>query len=192
MKSAIISVYDKTGIVDLAKELNKMGFKIISTKGTLKKLKDEGLEFVKHISEVTNFPEILEGRIKTEHPKLIGGILAQRDDKEQIKEIEKFQIEPIDLVICNLYPIGEVIKQGADLKTTLGNIDIGGPNMIRAAAKNFENVTVIVDPKNYQKVLEELKKNGDVTYKTKKYLAAKAFRETAKHDTIIYKFLEKT
>ena len=192
MKRAIISVYDKTGIVDFAKELNKMGFKIISTKGTLKKLKDEGVKFVKHVSEVTNFPEILGGRIKTEHPKLIGGILAQKGNKDDIKEIEKFQIDPVDLVICNLYPIGKVIKQGTDLKTALRNIDIGGPNMIRAAAKNFENVTVIVDPKNYKQVLEELKKNGDVTYKTKKFLATKAFRETAKHDTIIYKFLEKT
>ena len=156
MKRAIISVYDKTGIVDFAKELNKMGFKIISTKGTLKKLKDEGVKFVKHVSEVTNFPEILGGRIKTEHPKLIGGILAQKGNKDDIKEIEKFQIDPVDLVICNLYPIGKVIKQGTDLKTALRNIDIGGPNMIRAAAKNFENVTVIVDPKNYKQAKELL------------------------------------
>ncbi len=158
MKYAIISVHDKTGILDFAKEIEELGFTIFSTGGTLKKFRESGITTVKHISEITNFPEILKGRIKTDHPKIIGGILAQRDDEEQMQEIENFQIEPIDLVVCNLYPIEDVIKQGKDLKSVLENIDIGGPNMIRAAAKNFENVTVIVKPQRYHHILDELKR----------------------------------
>lgn len=191
MKYAIISVYDKTGIVDFVKEIEKLGFKIFSTGGTLKIFRDFGIITVKHISTITNFPEILKGRIKTEHPTIIGGILAQRDDEEHMKEIENLQIEPIDLVVCNLYPIGDFIKQGKDLKKILENIDIGGPNMIRAAVKNFENVTVIVKPKRYNQVLNELKRNGDISYKTKKSLAIEALKEISKHDKLIYKFLEK-
>ncbi|MBT8171570.1 IMP cyclohydrolase [Candidatus Bathyarchaeota archaeon] len=191
MKNAIISVYDKTGIVDFAKELNKIGFNIISTGGTLKKLKNEGLTFIKCVSEVTKFPEILDGKIKTLHPRLLGGILAHKDNEEQMKEIEKLEITPVDLVICNFYPFGEVVNKGTDLKTALENIDIGGPNIIRAAAKNFENVIVIVNPKRYKHVLEELKKNGDVSNKTKKTLAIEAFKETSKYDMTIYRFLKK-
>ena len=191
MKYAIISVHDKTGIVDFAKEIEELGFTIFSTGGTLKKFRDSGITTVKHISEITNFPEILKGRIKTDHPKIIGGILAQRDDEQQMQEIENLQIEPIDLVVCNLYPIEDVIKQGKDLKSVLENIDIGGPNMIRAAAKNFENVTVIVKPQRYHHILDELKRKGEISYKTKKSLAIEALKEIAKHDKTIYKFLEK-
>jgi len=190
MKHALISVYNKIGIVDFAKELEKMGFNIISTGGTLKKLKDGGIKHIKHVSEVTNFPEILEGRIKTEHPKLIGGILVQRNHK-YMKEIERLQIDPIDLVVCNFYPFAKIVKQGATLKTALKNIDIGGPNMIRAGAKNFENVIVIVNPQRYSQVLEEYKKNGDLSSKTRKALAVEAFKETAQYDKIIYRFLKR-
>ena len=158
MKNALISVYNKTGIVDFTKELNKLGFTIISTGGTLQTLKNGEVGPVKHVSEVTGFPEILEGRIKTEHPKLMGGILALKDNKNHMKELKELQIEPVDMVVCNLYPFASVTEQGADLKTALENIDIGGPNMIRAAAKNFENVVVIVAPKRYNQVLEEYKK----------------------------------
>jgi len=191
MKRALISVYDKTGIVSFVRELNKLGFEIISTGGTLKILKEEGIRLVRHVSEVTEFSEILEGRVKTEHPKLMGGILALRDNKEHVEDLEMFGIEPIDLVVCNLYPFEKVTEQGADMKTALENIDIGGPNMIRAAAKNFENVVVIVNPSRYDQVLREYKKNDDVKVETRKILAVEAFKETARYDDAIYRFLEK-
>ncbi len=192
MKRALISVYDKTGIVSFARELGKLGFAIISTGGTLETLEEGKIGFVKHVSEVTEFPEILEGRVKTEHPKLMGGILALRDKKEHMKDIERFGIEPVDVVVCNLYPFERVTNQGADLKTALENIDIGGPNMIRAAAKNFENVVVIVNPRRYSQILREYKKIGDVSAETRKVLALEAFKETARYDRAIYSFLEKT
>ena len=192
MKRALISVYDKTGIVSFARELSKLGFEIISTGGTLETLKEAGIRFVKHVSEVTEFPEILEGRVKTEHPKLMGGILALRDKKEHLKDLERHGIEPIDMVVCNLYPFERLTDQGADLKTALENIDIGGPNMIRAAAKNFENVVVIVNPRRYGQILSEYEKNGYVSAETRKVLAVEAFKETARYDSAIYRFLEKT
>jgi len=192
MKRALISVYDKTVIVSFARELDKLGFEIISTGGTLETLKEGGIRSVKHVSEVTEFPEILEGRVKTEHPKLIGGILALRDREEHVKDLERHGIEPIDIVVCNLYPFERLTDQGADLKTALENIDIGGPNMIRAAAKNFENVVVIVNPHRYDQVLSEYKKNGDVSVETRKALAVEAFKETARYDAAICRFLEKT
>jgi phosphoribosylaminoimidazolecarboxamide formyltransferase/IMP cyclohydrolase len=191
MKRALISVYDKTDIVNFAAELSKLGFEIISTGGTLETLKDGGIRLVKHVSEVTEFPEILEGRVKTEHPKLMGGILALRDKREHVKDLERHGIEPIDMVVCNLYPFEKVTDQEADLKTTLENIDIGGPNMIRAAAKNFENVIVIVNPRRYGQILSEIKKNGEVSSETRKVLAVEAFKETARYDTAIFRFLEK-
>ena len=192
MKRALISVYDKTGIVGFARELSKLGIEIISTGGTLETLKEGGIRFVKHVSEVTEFPEILEGRVKTEHPKLMGGILALRDRKEHVKDLERHGIESIDMVVCNLYPFEKVTTQGADMKTALENIDIGGPNMIRAAAKNFENVIVIVNPSRYSQVLSEYKKNGYVSVETRKVLAVEAFKETAQYDAAIYRFLDKT
>ncbi|MEJ2126540.1 MAG: IMP cyclohydrolase [Candidatus Bathyarchaeota archaeon] len=193
MKWALISVHDKSGIVDFAKELNKQGFCVISTGGSLTTLKEGGVSKVKHVSEITGFPEILEGRIKTVHPKILGGILALRNNPAHIRELEQFQIEPIDLVICNLYPFEKITKEeGATLKTALENIDIGGPNMIRAAAKNFENVVVVVKPSRYMQVLEEYKKNGDVSFETRKVLAVEAFQQTSRYDSVIREFLEKT
>ena len=192
MKRALISVYDKTGIVSFARELGKLGFEIISTGGTLETLKDAGVRSVRHVSEVTGFPEILGGRVKTEHPKLMGGILARRDSEEHVKDLERHGIEPVDLVVCNLYPFEEVTEQGADLNTALENIDVGGPNMIRAAAKNFENVVVVVNPLRYAQVLSEYQKNGEVRAETRKALAVEAFKETARYDTAIHRYLEKT
>ena len=191
MKRALISVYNKTDIVSFARELSKLGFEIISTGGTLETLKDGGIQLVKHVSAVTEFPELLEGRVKTEHPKLMGGILALRDKREHVKDLEKHGIEPIDMVVCNLYPFERVTEQGADLKTALENIDIGGPNMIRAAAKNFENVVVVVNPRRYKQILSEYKKNGEVSVDTRKALAVEAFKETARYDMAICRFLEK-
>jgi len=192
MKRVLISVYDKTGIVSFARELGKLGFEIISTGGTLETLEDGGVRFVKHVSDVTGFPEILEGRVKTEHPKLIGGILALKDRKEHVNDLASFGIEPVDMVVCNLYPFERVTDQGAALETALENVDIGGPNMVRAAAKNFENVVVIVNPKRYDQIIEEYKKSGDVSAETRKVLAVEAFKETARYDSAIYRFLEKT
>jgi phosphoribosylaminoimidazolecarboxamide formyltransferase/IMP cyclohydrolase len=192
MKRALISVYDKTGIVSFGKELSKRGFTIISTGGTAKTLENAEVGLVKHVSEVTEFPEILEGRIKTEHPKLMAGILAVRDKKTHMKDLERFGIEPVDMVVCNFYPFEKVTEQGAVLKTAQENIDIGGPNMIRAAAKNFENVVVIVNPRRYGQVLREYNEYGDVSMETRKVLAVEAFKETARYDAAIYRFLEKT
>ena len=192
MKRVLISVFDKTGIVGFARELSNLGFEIIATGGTLETLQKGGIRFVKHVSEVTEFPEILEGRVKTEHPKLIGGMLALRGRKEHVEDLERFGIKTIDMVICNLYPFERLTDQGADLKTALENIDIGGPNMIRAAAKNFENVVVIVNPRRYGQILREYANNGYVSAETRAILAVEAFKETARHDCAIYRFLEKT
>jgi len=192
IKRALLSVYDKTGIVDFARELNKLGIEIIATSGTLETLKKGGIQSVKHVSDVTKSPEILGGRVKTGHPKLIAGILALRDKKEHMNELERLEIKPVDMVVCNLYSFEEIINRGVDLKGALESIDIGGPNIIRAAAKNFENVVVIVNPNRYDQVLHELKKKGDVITETRSVLAIEAFKETARYDFIIYKFLEKT
>ena len=190
MKRALISVYDKTGIVEFAEELQKLGFTIISTGGTLKTLEHGGVHDVVSVFEVTGFPEILDGRVKTLHPKLMGGILALRNKKEHLSELQRHEILPVDLVVCNLYPFKKVTEQGADMKTALENIDVGGPNMIRAAAKNFEHVLVVVNPERYGQVLKEYKENGDVTLETRKALATEAFKTTAEYDKIIYRFLE--
>ena len=192
IKRALISVYNKTSIVDFARELNKLGIEIIATSGTLETLKKGGIQSVKNVSDVTKFPEILGGRVKTGHPKLISGILALRDNKEHMNELEKLGIKPVDMVVCNLYPFEKVINRGVDLKDALESIDIGGPNLIRAAAKNFESVVVIVNPNRYDEVIKELKEKDDVSTETRSILAIEAFKETAKYDSIIYKFLEKS
>lgn len=191
IKHALLSVYDKTNIVDFAKELNKLGIEIIATSGTFETLKKGGVQSAKHISDITKFPEILAGRVKTGHPKLIAGILALKDKKEHMNELGRLEIRPVDMVVCNLYPFKETINLGVDLNSALESIDIGGPNIIRAAAKNFENVIVIVKPNRYDQVLNELKKNGDVNIETRSTLAIEAFKETARYDFMIYKFLEK-
>lgn len=192
MERALISVYNKTGIASFAKELAKLGIDIISTGGTLETLKEAGIRSVKHVSDVTGFPEILEGRVKTEHPKLMGGILALRDNAEQLNELERHGITPIDMVVCNMYPFEAVTAQGADMKTALENIDIGGPNMIRAAAKNFENIVVVVNPNRYGQIVNEIRKNGDVSAETRKVLAVEAFKTTSRYDEAIFRFLEGT
>jgi phosphoribosylaminoimidazolecarboxamide formyltransferase/IMP cyclohydrolase len=192
LKRALISIYDKTGIVSLARELSKHGIELIATGGTFDVLKKGKIRPIKHVSDVTGFPEILEGRVKTEHPKLIGGILALRNKKEHVEDLDRFGIEPIDIVVCNMYPFEKVTSQGADLKTALENIDVGGPNMIRAAAKNFENVVVVVNPQRYDQILREIKEKGDVSLRTRRVLAVEAFKETAKYETAIYRYLERT
>lgn len=190
MKRALISVYDKTGIVSFASELVKLGFEIIATGGTFEILKKGGINSVKMVLDVTGFPEILDGRVKTEHPKLIGAILALRDKKEHMQELERFGIEPIDLVVCNLYPFEGTTNKGIKLDAVLKKIDVGGPNMIRAAAKNFRNVTIIINSSRYDQILREYKENGKVSAETRKKLATEAFKETARYDSMIHRFLK--
>lgn len=189
MKRAIISVSDKTGIVDFAKELVGLGWEIVSTGGTAKVLQEAGVK-VTGISQVTNFPEILEGRVKTLHPNVHGGILA-KNTPEHMQVLEKQGIIPIDLVVVNLYPFQKTIqKEGVTLAEAIENIDIGGPTMVRAAAKNFERVAVVVNPQRYKEIIYELKEKQVIELETRKKLALEAFKHTAQYDTAISSYLE--
>jgi len=191
IKRAIISVSDKTGIVDFAKELKNLGIEIISTGGTARILKENGID-VTEISEYTGFPEIMDGRVKTLHPKIHGGILALRDNPDHMNKIEELGIEPIDMVVVNLYPFEKTIENPeSTFEDAIENIDIGGPTMIRASAKNFKYVVVVIDPEDYSKVLDEIKTNGDVSYSTKLYLAQKVFATMSHYDGKIAEYLKK-
>lgn len=189
MKRAIISVSDKTGIVPFAAGLIELGYEIISTGGTKKALDAAGLKTI-GISEVTGFPEIMDGRVKTLHPKVHGGLLAIRDNEKHQQEMRDNGIEPIDMIVVNLYPFKQTIeKPGVTYEDAIENIDIGGPTMLRSAAKNHKFVTVVVDANDYDTVLEELRANGDTTFETRRRLAAKVFRHTAAYDTYISTYL---
>ncbi len=190
IERALISVTDKTGIVDFAKELQALGIEIVSTGGTARVLKEGGVKVVE-ISELTGFPEILEGRVKTLHPKVHGGILFKRDDPEHVKTLKELGIKPIDLVVVNLYAFEKVVKKEGDLDEAIENIDIGGPTLLRASAKNFKFVTVVVDPSDYSLVLKEIKEKGDTTLETRFYLAKKVFKLTSNYDKMISEYLEK-
>ncbi|SHF26074.1 phosphoribosylaminoimidazolecarboxamide formyltransferase / IMP cyclohydrolase [Caldanaerobius fijiensis DSM 17918] len=191
IKRALISVSNKEGIIDFARELAGMGVEIISTGGTAKALKESGINVI-NISDVTGFPEIMDGRVKTLHPNIHGGLLAVRDNPDHMAQIEKLGIKPIDMVVVNLYPFKEtVLKEGVTLEEAIENIDIGGPSMLRAAAKNYKYVVVIVDPEDYKTVLEELKTTGDVSYQTRFRLAAKVFIHTSHYDTLIADYMKK-
>ncbi|MFI3116165.1 MAG: bifunctional phosphoribosylaminoimidazolecarboxamide formyltransferase/IMP cyclohydrolase [Clostridia bacterium] len=186
---ALISVSDKEGIVDLASRLEKLGVEIISTGGSAKRLKDSGINVIE-ISEVTKFPECLDGRVKTLHPNIFAGILAMRDNKEHMETIENFDISTVDIVVVNLYPFKETVsKPNVNMEDAIENIDIGGPSMLRAAAKNFRDVVVMTDPKDYDAVLTELENNKAVSLDTKYKLALKVFSETASYDALISKYL---
>lgn len=186
-KRALVSVSDKAGVVEFCKGLVENGFEIISTGGTAKALKDAGLKVI-GISVITGFPECLDGRVKTLHPNVHAGLLAMRSNPEHMAQLEKLNINTIDVVCVNLYPFKATLERGADFATCIENIDIGGPTMIRAAAKNYQDVAVIVDPSDYSKVLDELK-NGGVTLETKKYLQYKVFAHTAVYDSLISNYL---
>lgn len=189
IKRALISVSDKTGIVDLAKALAMQGVEIISTGGTAKALEESGIKVI-GISEITGYPECLDGRVKTLHPNIHGGLLAIRDKAEHMNKLRELGIETIDMVVVNLYPFRKTIeKEGVELSEAIENIDIGGPSMLRAAAKNYKYVTVVVNPEDYEKVLEEIKINGDTTEATRFELAAKVFSHTASYDTLIGNYL---
>ncbi|MBP7792697.1 MAG: bifunctional phosphoribosylaminoimidazolecarboxamide formyltransferase/IMP cyclohydrolase [Candidatus Goldbacteria bacterium] len=188
VKRALISVSDKKGIVDFARSISEMGVEIISTGGTKKALQEAGIKAI-DISDVTGFPEMLDGRVKTLHPVIHGGLLALRDKKEHMETISRHNIKPIDMVVVNLYPFKEVIKkQDISLEEVIENIDIGGPSMIRSAAKNAQSVAVITDVNDYQKVLEEMKNEG-IKDETLNYLRVKAYRTTADYDAYISDYL---
>ncbi|MHC1721958.1 MAG: bifunctional phosphoribosylaminoimidazolecarboxamide formyltransferase/IMP cyclohydrolase [Aminipila sp.] len=188
---ALISVSDKTGVVDFAKALSQLGVEIISTGGTHQRLADNGIK-VMGISEVTGFPECLDGRVKTLHPAVHGGILAMRDKPEHMKQLEDLKIETIDIVAINLYPFKEtILKSGVTLEEAIENIDIGGPTMLRSAAKNHRDVVVICDPADYKNVIEELEQSNSVSMDTKYRLALKVFQHTAAYDAMISDYLRK-
>ena len=185
---ALISVYDKTGIKDFAGKLVDAKFELISTGGTFTAISEAGLP-VKQVSDVTGSPEILDGRVKTLHPVIHGGLLGRRDSDAHVQEMAKHGIEPIDVVVVNLYPFVETISnQGVSLEDALENIDIGGPTMIRAAAKNFLSVVVVVDPEDYEWVSNKLN-NNDLTIADRKSLAAKAFAHVAVYDSAVTGYL---
>lgn len=188
MKRALVSVTDKSGVVDFCKELEKLDYEIISTGGTKKVLDAAGVKTI-GIEDVTGFPEILSGRVKTLHPMVHGGLLAIRDNSEHQKEVSEHNIKYIDLVCVNLYAFRETIERGASFDEAIENIDIGGPSMLRSAAKNHKFVTVVTDKDDYAKVIEEIKANGDTTYETRRALAAKVFRTTAMYDSMISQYL---
>jgi phosphoribosylaminoimidazolecarboxamide formyltransferase / IMP cyclohydrolase len=188
IKQALISVSDKTGIVEFAKELHQLGVKIISTGGTAKALTENGIPNIE-ISDYTGFPEMMDGRVKTLHPKIHGGILGLRD--EHLAVATEHNIDWIDLVVCNLYPFQKTAaKPNVKLEELIENIDIGGPSMLRSCAKNYQYTTVIVDPADYFKVIEELK-TGGVSFENRQELAIKAIGHTAQYDTFIHRFLSK-
>lgn len=185
---ALISVFDKNGVVELAQELIKLNIEIISTGGTAEALRKAKVS-VTDVSDYTNFPEIMDGRVKTINPLVEGGILGLRDQHE--KDANSNNIKWIDLVVCNLYPFSETIsKEECDLAMALENIDIGGPTMIRSAAKNLGWVTVLIDPKDYEITLKELKKTKKISFETRKSLSTKAFGHTAQYDAIIHNYLK--
>ena len=192
IKRALLSVSDKTGLADFARGLTAQGVELVSTGGTAKALADAGLSVV-GISDVTGFPEMLEGRVKTLHPNVHGGILADRDKPEQMQTIAAHSITPIDLVCVNLYPFAQTVaKAGVTVEDAIENIDIGGPAMVRSAAKNHEGVAIVVDPSDYGGILDELTSTGGLSLDTRKRLAAKAFAHTAAYDAMIADYLEKT
>lgn len=188
---ALISVSDKTGIVEFAKELVSLGIEIISTGGTYSKLKEEGVAAIE-ISELTGFPECLDGRVKTLHPTVHAGLLAMRSNPSHMKQLADLNIETIDVVVVNLYPFkATILKDHVTREEAVENIDIGGPTMLRSAAKNYQDVAVVVDPSDYEKVLSELKTNKQVSLDTKFYLMQKVFMHTSGYDTLIADFLRK-
>lgn len=190
-KRALLSVSDKTGLVAFAQQLVTAGYELISTGGTAKALRDAGLT-VADISDITGFPEMLDGRVKTLHPKVHGGLLFLRDNEEHRAQAKAHDIEPIDLVVVNLYPFEQTIsKPGVSLEHAIENIDIGGPSMLRSAAKNYRSVTVITDPVDYAIVAGEIAAHGDTTLATRERLAAKVFRTTGYYDALIADYLSK-
>ncbi len=189
VRRALISVWDKKGIIEFARNLQKLNIEIISTGKTASLFKKSGIKVTK-VSDLTSFPEILSGRVKTLHPKIFGAVLANKRHPLHMEELENLDIEPIDMVVVNFYPFKKKMREGLSLDVMLEYIDIGGPALLRAGAKNFKNVACISSPSQYKKIIEELKKNrGGLTDETLKKLAIEVFRRTQEYDTYIYNFL---
>ena len=187
---ALISVSHKEGIIDFAKGLSKLSIEILSTGGTAKLLRDAGVA-VKDVSEFTGFPEMLDGRVKTLHPKVHGGLLGRRNNPEHVKQMQQHGIQPIDLVVVNLYPFEQTVaKPGCTLEDAIENIDIGGPTMLRSAAKNYTDVAVVVSPRDYARVLEEIQRTGEVSARTRFELCRTVFLHTARYDSAISAWLD--
>ena len=186
MKRALVSVTNKENIVEFCQGLVELGFEIVSTGGTLKKLEEAGIKAIQ-IDDVTGFPEMLDGRVKTLHPMVHGGLLYRRDLESHVKTVEEYGIKPIDLVCVNLYEFEKALKAGKPMADMIENIDIGGPSMIRSAAKNFKDVLIVTDPKDYELVLEAIKNNTD-DYNFRLNLAYKAFSTTGAYDAMISRY----
>jgi phosphoribosylaminoimidazolecarboxamide formyltransferase/IMP cyclohydrolase len=191
IRRAVLSVTDKAGLADFARGLGPFGVHLLSTGGTAKLLRENGVE-ITEVSDYTGFPEMLDGRVKTLHPKIHGGILGIRDDEAHVKTMALHGLEPIDMVVVNLYAFAKTVaRPGCTLEEAIENIDIGGPTLIRAAAKNWRHVAVVTDPADYAVILEEMKKNGgSVSRKTSLMLAKKAFCLTHTYDGNICDYLE--
>ena len=189
IRRALISVSDKTGIVEFARKLHDAGVEIVSTGGTMKALKEAGVP-VTYVSDVTGFPEIMDGRVKTLNPYIHGGILAVRDNPKHVREMKEHKITAIDMVVVNLYPFKETIaRPDVTLAEAIENIDIGGPAMIRAAAKNFKFVTVVTNPERYDEIAAAVAKDGCVSGMLRMQLAKEAFAHTADYDQAIQNYL---
>ncbi|MFH1521180.1 MAG: bifunctional phosphoribosylaminoimidazolecarboxamide formyltransferase/IMP cyclohydrolase [Candidatus Micrarchaeota archaeon] len=192
VKRALISVYEKEGLVDFARALEQLGVEIISSGGTAKTLSENNIK-VKELSNFTGFPEMMDGRVKTLHPKIHGAILADRTNKKHMQEAKKFNIQLIDMVVVNLYPFKETVQTGKSLPEILENIDIGGPTLLRAAAKNYKNVAVICNPSRYHSVIDEMKKgDGWLTEKTLERLALDSWEHVSHYDVFIEQYFRKT
>ncbi len=190
IERALISVSDKTGIEELAKELASYGIEILSTGGTARQMREAGLEVI-DVSDYTGFPEMMNGRVKTLHPMIHGGLLGLRNNPGHVEVMKKQGIKKIDMVVVNLYPFKETVaKPDVTLEDAIENIDIGGPSMLRSAAKNFESVTVLTEPEDYSAVLGEMKKSGgSVSRETNFRLAVKVFAKTSEYDRMITEYL---
>jgi phosphoribosylaminoimidazolecarboxamide formyltransferase/IMP cyclohydrolase len=189
VRTALISVSDKSGVEEFAKGLAEAGVKVISTGGTARKISGAGVK-VTEIEELTGFPECLDGRVKTLHPKVHAGILAERGKKSHMEKLKELGIEPVDLVVVNLYPFKETIsKEGVKIEDAVENIDIGGPTMVRAAAKNYKDVAVVVNPARYGSVISEIKESGGLGEETRKVLCKEAFEHTAAYDSLVSSYL---
>ncbi len=188
IKRALLSVSDKTGIVEFAKSLTRLGIEIIATDRTANLLHENGIP-VKRVEEVTGFPEILNGRVKTLHPGIHAALLSIHDKEMHRKQLKEHGIIPIDMLVVNLYPFKETISKSCDMQDAIENIDVGGPAMIRAASKNFQDVVVVISTKQYPEILEELEKTGDIGYEKRKAMAFEAFRVTSDYDALIYEYL---
>lgn len=191
VKRVLISVTDKTGVVEFARALSEeFGATIISTGGTARAIAEAGVA-VTPIEEVTGFPEMMDGRVKTLHPKVHGGLLARRDVETHMQQAAELGIEMIDMVVVNLYAFEKTVASGADFATCIENIDIGGPSMLRSSAKNFESVAVVTDPASYDDILEEMRANGGATLReTRQKLALRVFQTTGAYDTAIATWME--